>query len=158
MLADTHHPRYPLPIRVLRTLEGVDRIIHAGDFCDTESLRALQSIAPLLGVSGNQDDDEVQALLPQERYIEVAGKRLLVTHGHQGGRTAIAAARNGAVREGVDCVIFGHSHQAYQEISGGVLLFNPGSPTWARFSGQRTFGILTIGAELTAAIHQVDAD
>jgi hypothetical protein len=96
----------------------------------------------------------VSLLLPQERRIDIDGKHLLVIHGHQ-GRTAVAAATQAAAGPDVDCVIFGHSHQAYREYAGGVLLFNPGSPTWARFSKHRTFGIIVTGPELTAEIHEL---
>jgi putative phosphoesterase len=106
-------------------------------------------------VAGNQDGEEVSRLLPLERRVDIDSRSLLVIHGHQ-GRTALATATTAAAAASdVDCVIFGHSHRAYKEYVGHVLLFNPGSPTWARFSKQRTFGFLDTGPELTAEIHEI---
>jgi len=154
VVADTHHPSYPIPASVLRAFASAELIVHAGDFCDVEALRAFESVAPVIGVTGNQDAEEVSVLMPRERQVDVDGRRLLVIHGDQ-GRTAVAAASAAAAAVDVDCVIFGHSHRAYQEYVGKVLLFNPGSPTWARFSKQRTFGFLETGPDLAAEIHEI---
>jgi uncharacterized protein len=154
VLADTHSPRFSLPTSVLHAFSDVDLIIHAGDFCGITVLQTLQSIAPVAGVWGNQDDDEIRSVLPLENRLDVAGKRLLVIHGHQ-KRTAVVSAQQAALQPDLDCVIFGHSHQACHELAGTVLLFNPGSPTWARSSGGLTYGFLRIADEITAEIHHL---
>lgn len=154
VLADTHHPLYTIPTSLLRSFETVDLIVHAGDFCDLAALRAFESIGPVVGVLGNQDDEELKLILPTERCLEIDGKRILVIHGHQ-GRTGMVTASKAARRPGIDCVVFGHSHQAYSDYAGNALLFNPGSPTWARFSRKRTFGILVTAPALTAEIHEI---
>ena len=44
----------------------------------------------------------------------------------------------------VRVIVFGHTHAPCNEEVGGVLLFNPGSPTDMRFAPYCSFGILTV--------------
>lgn len=153
VVADTHFPRFPTPDELLRELEGVDLIVHAGDLCDHTVLRALETVAPVLAVRGNCDSSDVCAVLPDEWLLEVGGARIILVHGHQ-GRTAVAAARQVAARhERVQCVVFGHSHQPLNRLEDGVLFFNPGSPTWKRRVPARTYGLLTVDQTVTGSIH-----
>jgi len=41
-------------------------------------------------------------------------------------------------------VVFGHSHEPYNNVQRGVLLFNPGSPTERRRQPRPSYGFLTI--------------
>ncbi len=41
-------------------------------------------------------------------------------------------------------VVFGHSHEPYNQVENGVLLFNPGSPTERRRQPRPSYGLLTI--------------
>jgi predicted phosphodiesterase len=50
--------------------------------------------------------------------------------------------------DNVDCVVFGHSHQIYNQTpADGVLMFNPGSPTDTIFAHFKSFGILETSPE-----------
>ena len=54
VVSDTHMPTAgTLPIPMLSELESMDLIIHLGDFCDIETYKHLQKIAPLIAVYGN---------------------------------------------------------------------------------------------------------
>jgi predicted phosphodiesterase len=46
--------------------------------------------------------------------------------------------------EGLRAVVFGHSHEPYNDVQRGVLLFNPGSPTERRRQPRPSYGFLTI--------------
>jgi predicted phosphodiesterase len=46
--------------------------------------------------------------------------------------------------DGVHAVLFGHSHVPYCEWHGGVLCFNPGSPTDKRRQPNYSYGIIRI--------------
>ena len=46
--------------------------------------------------------------------------------------------------EGLHAVVFGHSHEPYNNVQRGVLLFNPGSPTERRRQPRPSYGFLTI--------------
>jgi hypothetical protein len=51
----------------------------------------------------------------------------------------------------VDCVVFGHSHRSLNAVTGGVLMFNPGSASGG-FIGSGTVGILTVDKEVSGKI------
>ena len=54
VISDTHGLMRP---EALAALRGVDRIIHAGDIGTPEILTALEAIAPITAVRGNNDRD-----------------------------------------------------------------------------------------------------
>jgi putative phosphoesterase len=88
------------------------------------------------------DPVELRRHLPRTRVVEALGRRIGVTHGDgMGGSTPERALKSFS---DVNCVVFGHSHQAMCEQRGGVLLFNPGSPTDKRFSEHYSYGLLTV--------------
>jgi len=59
VVSDTHLPRFgdQLPAGLLRGLgaEGVERILHLGDFTGPEIPRLFETVAPLEAVAGNND-------------------------------------------------------------------------------------------------------
>jgi putative phosphoesterase len=147
VLADTHMPRRAkeLPTEVLSALQRADMVIHLGDFTETALLEVLQTFAPVFGVHGNNDSEEIRTLFPATRRLDIEGHTLALIHGDLGGRTALAAAR--AVT-GADVVLFGHSHHPWCSREDGRLLFNPGSPTDRRWSPHRSFGLLVFAEEI----------
>lgn len=151
VVSDTHIPKRAkrIPPKLLRAFEKVEFILHAGDLVELDVLRILGGCAPVLGVHGNMDGASVRAQLPPTRSIPAQGYSITIglTHGHLGaGRTTPERARRMVMAPGVACVVFGHSHIPYNKKEGGVLLFNPGSPTDPR--GRRpSYGILTVEAD-----------
>jgi putative phosphoesterase len=142
-----------LPLSVLEAAQHADLIAHLGDFTEVEVARQLESMAPLAAVHGNNDSAEVRERFPALVRLDVEGRRLVLIHGHVGGRTAAQAAR--AVPD-ADIVLFGHSHQPRIQWENGRLLFNPGSPTQPRFSRSTSYGILTIDGGVRADIIPLD--
>jgi putative phosphoesterase len=145
VLADTHVPDiFPqIPPRVLELLNGVDIILHVGDICDLNLLQQLEPIAQTFAVYGEQDSSEVKKYLQEKQRLEFAGRSVGLVHGNQAWegdwftRTLFRFSRARRVnalhsyilREfpDVDVAVFGHSHEPYVKMHGGVLLFNPGS-------------------------------
>jgi len=158
VVSDTHIPArdHSLPEELLAGLEGVDRIIHAGDILNLETLREFEKIAETVAVRGNMDFPEIRKALPEKVLLELAGCRILVTHGRGEpdflGERLLKQFRN----ENPDIVVFGHSHRAVNERQGGVLLFNPGSPTDTLFSPYRSYGIIELGDKIEAQIIILD--
>ena len=58
-------------------------------------------------------------------------------------RGASDAAGQGNL-EGVDVVIFGHSHKYFQEMVDGRLWLNPGSCGRPRFGGELSMAVMTL--------------
>ena len=126
VLSDTHS--LLLPKELLDGLKGVDLIIHAGDVCDGDILKILKAIAPVKAVQGNMDDASLKRKLPLKELFEAEGVKIGVYHGHGIGRNALANVQEQFKHDHVDLVIFGHSHQPFNEKIGKTTYFNPGSP------------------------------
>ena len=153
VLSDTHMPRMAkrLPPRLAEALGEAELILHAGDFVTGEALAYLEGFAPVFGVAGNNDDEAIHARFPTWRLLAWRGFRLGLSHGHEGrGRTTPERAFEAFRTEGVDAIVFGHSHMPLQEERDGVLLFNPGSPTDKRRQREYSFGWLQADTALRA--------
>lgn len=124
---------------------GVDLMMHLGDANSRSVLEEVAEFAPLLAVPGNNDDDELQFLLPETMRITVGKHTFGLLHGH-GGRSA----RDEAIRQfvgKVDCVVFGHSHKPLLEKVRETVLFNPGSATERRWNPHFGIGLIKVTAE-----------
>jgi hypothetical protein len=139
-MSDTHLPRHKrLPAPLWQAVDAADVVVHAGDWCDSDTLDAVGDRARrLIGVQGNNDDDEVCARLPEVAYETVGGVRLAVVHetgGKQGRERRAAAAY-----PDVDVLVFGHSHIPWDTTADtGLRLLNPGSPTERRAQPHCTY-------------------
>lgn len=154
VVSDTHLPiAGNLPLRLLSELEKMDVIIHLGDFCDIQTYKDLQKIAPVIAVYGNMDSEELRSLLPEKKTIEIQGFNLGLIHGW--GPAKNLELRVARSFQGVDLVLFGHSHiPMFQKID-DVFVFNPGSPTLNR-DPKGTYGILELGENINHKIIQLD--
>jgi uncharacterized protein len=150
VISDTHLHGKPVPARVMRVLEGADLILHAGDILEMAVIEELAGIAPVFAVAGNMDLSDVARSLPVKRVVEVAGRRIGLIHG-TGAPQQITERLRGEF-EGVDAIVFGHTHQAYNRVESGIYFFNPGSPTDRMFAPYRSLGLLEVGEELAGRI------
>ncbi len=142
VLADTHLSGEPVPDYVIAALGQVDLILHAGDILEMAIIEQLSRVADTMAVWGNMDHPDVTGILPARRFIEVGEFKIGLTHG-QGGPSGIVERVASEFRD-VDCIIFGHTHNALVQELNGVLFFNPGSPTDRKFTKRNTLGILEI--------------
>lgn len=162
VVSDTHLYAQPsrrdLPPTLLAELTEarVGLILHAGDIFAPWVLERLSAIAPVLAVTGNGDDAALRAALPTSRVVTIGPHRLGLVHGHEGRggttplralNTFLAARGEPAGEPAVSCVVFGHSHRPLSRLHepGGILLFNPGSPTDKRAQPYHSFGLFRIG-------------
>ena len=124
VISDTHGLMRP---QALAALAGAERIIHAGDIGCPAVLTALEAIAPVVAVRGNNDQDAWAAAIPDTAIVEVDGLRLYVLHDVKTLDFDLATA-------GFSGVICGHSHRPRLEQQAGVWLINPGSAGPRRFT------------------------
>lgn len=144
VLSDTHMRSFgEIPQEVIKALSNVDLIVHAGDFVTLEVLEGLRQLAEVKAVLGNMDSAELRSILPEKELIVVSGKKIGIAHGW-GGSWGIEHRVRGLFDQ-VDVIIYGHSHEAKKELTGGILFFNPGQ-------ARRSFGILTIGEDIKGEI------
>ena len=154
VLSDTHIPyaASQLPKKVCEVLEQSDAIIHAGDYAAESVIDTLQSFADFYGVRGNMDSIAIHNRVPAELIINLGGFAIGVMHGE--GKPdgleerVLASFKN----KKLDAIVYGHSHQAKNEMRNGILLFNPGSPTDSRFAAFHSMGILTLEDTITGEI------
>jgi uncharacterized protein len=148
ILADTHMPKKgnALPDQIISALkEGVDFIIHAGDWSEKSVYEELSLYAPVYGVKGNVEMDEWDKQLPDKEVLQAEEIKIAIVHGHLGkGRTTPDRAYQSCIDEEPDLIVFGHSHIPYMEKRDKIMLFNPGSPTDKRRQKKFSYGLLTI--------------
>lgn len=150
VLSDTHMPKKgkQLPLRLMQELEATDAIIHAGDWSSMEVYDMLSKYAPVKGVYGNIEDENVVENLPKNELLELNGFRIGIVHGHGEKKTTERRAYDTFAEEDVDVIIFGHSHIPLLRYFKKVLLLNPGSPTDKRTQPYNSFAILHIDEEI----------
>lgn len=131
-----------LPRRLREELDGTDLILHAGDWQTMDVVDVLSSYAPVKGVSGNVDGEEIQNLFLEKLIFELPNLRVGLTHGHGRGKTTEIRVMDTFKDEPVDLIIYGHSHIPTKKKVGDLMLFNPGSPTDKRRQTYYSFGLL----------------
>jgi len=158
LISDTHLSSGVMPQAIVDAFQGVDLILHAGDVVTLPMLRHLEAIAPVSAVQGNMDMPGVRLNLPVKTVIEAEGYQIGLIHGHgvPNPNQVLAPPLNLPAMhnyllsefqdEEVDCIVYGHTHQAHLESYQGVLIINPGSATRGK-DGQATVGTLTVGRE-----------
>lgn len=132
IISDTHDKlaRTRLAVEMLQEA-GAQAIIHCGDFVEPEMV-AVCAGQPLYFVLGNNDLESAAALETMAEAIgatslgwggnvELAGKRIGVTHGHTlSDYKRLVAAKP-------DYLLLGHSHVAEDRRIGEMRLINPGA-------------------------------
>jgi putative phosphoesterase len=131
LISDTHGLMRP---EALRFLAGSDAIVHAGDIGKPEVLQALEAIAPLHAIRGNNDG--WARGLPDTLAVEIGGLRIYAIHDFK-------TAARWPVPAGTQVVVCGHSHKPLvSQQPEGFVLVNPGS------AGPRRFKLPVTAAEL----------
>lgn len=131
LISDTHVPQRAkqLPDELWRAVDDADLVLHAGDWVNLalhdELTRRARS---LLGVYGNNDGQELRAVLPEICRETVEGIRFAMIH--ETGAATGREARADTAFPDADVLVFGHSHIPWDTVSPrGMRLLNPGSPT-----------------------------
>jgi putative phosphoesterase len=123
VISDTHGL---LREEALDALRGSDLILHAGDIGSPDVIRALERIAPVRAVRGNNDRDEWGRSLPLTDVVELGEHLVYLLHD-------IADLDLDPAAAGFAAVICGHSHKPRIEEREGVIYLNPGSAGPRRF-------------------------
>jgi putative phosphoesterase len=173
LISDTHIPTAgpDLWTQVYEALRGVEMIMHAGDLHDPVVLDWLEALAPVMAVSGNGDYGWPERTVPpsdprlrESRVLTLEGDGLRIGLVHD---LPLPEAPPQRTLEGlmehffggpVDVIVRGSTHVAEITTLNGVLVVNPGSPTFPNHQSLRlgTIGYLDIeGGQVRPSILQL---
>ncbi|MEC9446550.1 MAG: metallophosphoesterase family protein, partial [Chloroflexota bacterium] len=164
--------------KILEALKGVDMILHCGDLECLGVLDYLEEVAPLLAVRGYEDPvEEGERLALTTRVVKVEGVSIGMIHDIQWPGPKIQTSPDGAdlilpeangreimarkFKEPVDIVLYGDTHEEIVTYWDGIMIMNPGSPTYPGKRHKRgalgTLGILEIdGEDVAGRIVELD--
>ena len=145
VLSDTHGL---LRREVVAELQDCSHIIHAGDIIREKDLDELRLYGSVYAVRGSNDLwlDGLQDLAHVLRF-QIAGVSFVMTHDRYD------LPRN---LDGVQAVIYGHSHRYSEEWKDGRLWLNPGSCGFSRFGSGVTMAKMTVEDGRIMSVRRID--
>ncbi|HYM15980.1 MAG TPA: metallophosphoesterase family protein [Dehalococcoidia bacterium] len=143
VVSDTHGYVDP---RLAAAFAGVEAILHAGDVGGMDVLAALQAMAPLYAVRGNNDEKLGGLGLPLRRDVALDGIPFHIVHRFPDARPPAHAG----------VVVFGHSHRALIERGPGAMRVNPGAAGRVGFHRIQTVALISTAAGAVAEARVVE--
>lgn len=154
VVSDTHGNNKEI-IEKLSEMEKPDILFHLGDYV-TDGVKisktfGLESVI----VKGNGDYFNME--YKEDEFIEIAGKKIFLTHGHKYGvNSGIQNLYYKGLELGADIVLFGHIHIPVIEEIEDMIIMNPGSPSLPRSAEKiKTFGIIEIEEKIKTKIIKI---
>ena len=147
VISDTHGL---LRREVVAELRDCSHILHAGDIVRESDLDELRLYGSIYAVRGNNDMWQTGLQdLAGVLFFRIAGVNFVMTHDRYD------VPRN---LEGVQAVVYGHSHRYSEEWTDGRLWLNPGSCGRARFGGDVTMAKLVLRDGKIRSVKRIDLD
>ena len=158
VVSDTHLPHFGhvLPDPLVRAFDGVDAILHLGDFTGAEVPGLFEAIARLEAVAGNNDGPDLVRRFGRQKILTINGVRIGMIHGDAPAARIPARlwARQAFAAERPDLICYGHSHVPELVQDGQTLVLNPGSPTDRRRMPDFSCAVVTLrDGAITAELH-----
>lgn len=151
VMSDTHLSNVTDEFRAIcsRYCDDADMVIHLGDMARGPILDFMERY-PLEAVAGNTDDYSIQNRLPSRRILQVQGRKIAIAHGW--GFASDLQQRLKNEFNGVDAILFGHTHIPVNAQQEGIFWFNPGSVFLGRGTSEKTLGILHVDDQIQGEI------
>lgn len=146
VISDTHGYIYNAK-KAIEKNPDVGIVLHLGDYCrDAVQLCQLYPDIKMEYVYGNCDMGV--AGISSEKIIEIAGKKIFMTHGHRYSvkRDHIRLLEK-AEEYSADLVLYGHTHISIIESVKNILIVNPGSISESRNENPESYAVLDITKE-----------
>ena len=140
LISDTHGFLDPKLSRIFR---GVDHILHAGDIGPDFLIAQLEAIAPVTAVLGNND---TSPCFPLTQVVALGEVKLLVHHIVL-PRALTDELKTRVVKEKPDVVMFGHSHQKFDQVVNNVRFVNPGYAGKPKFGAERSVALMEVSGK-----------
>ncbi len=143
LLSDTHGY---LDDDILKYINQVDEVWHAGDIGDISVTDTIKKLKPLRAVYGNIDGGKARAEFPENNFFEIEGLKVLMTHigGYPGRYAKNIPALLKKYHPGL--FISGHSHilKVMFDKKYNLLHMNPGAVGKSGFHKLRTLLLFDI--------------
>ncbi len=125
VLSDVHN-RGSIAEKIVAAHEDIKHVFFLGDGIDhVEDIACFFPDKTFYTVAGNCD---FSSFAPTTALAELAGKRILYTHGHPYNvKWSLARLKSEAEQKGAHLVLYGHTHVAKEEYEDGVYYVNPGA-------------------------------
>lgn len=141
VISDSHYDASSIKL-VKKYLSDVDVLIHCGDGAEDTKLLEKDFNGEVYAVRGNCD---FEGKYPEERVIEIMGKKIFMCHGHRYGvKYSYNSIYYRGKEVGADIVLFGHSHLPIIEECDGLTLMNPGSISHGMGRIDKTLGYIDL--------------
>ncbi|MGH9327347.1 MAG: metallophosphoesterase family protein [Terriglobia bacterium] len=158
LVSDTHSYLDP---RLCELLDGVGKILHAGDVGSQRVLDHLSLVAPTAAVKGNVDSPDLN--LPLSLTLQVEGVQVEIRHILPALPSQLESWSRAKLLQKADLVerdrflecfqpstrvvLFGHSHEPCLVCLTNRLFVNPGSAGKKRFALPRCCGVMEIARD-----------
>ena len=139
LISDTHGK---LRNEVFDRFQNIELILHAGDIGSPDIITQLETISPVRAVHGNTDDFAIRKTYGEEVKLELAGKSIVVVHGHLLGSPTPTNLR--ATYPHADLIVYGHTHKPLFDAATRPFVVNPGAAGPARFNLKPSVAILDL--------------
>ncbi len=158
LISDTHNFFDP---QINEYFADCDEIWHAGDFGSMKIVEALKNIAPLTGVYGNIDGQDIRKEFPMHQRFNRQGTNIWMTHiGGTLGRYCLPI-RKKMEKSPPDLFICGHSHIlkiGRDQEKNKMLFINPGAAGKQGFQKYRTCVRFSINEEKINNMEVINLD
>ena len=134
IISDTHGY---LSKQLIKELNQVDLILHAGDIDSPSTFKTLNKLGRLIVVRGNMDMNPLFKQLPVEEMVDIQGIRFYMRH-DLGLLDIVPEASD------VDVLISGHTHRTADETRNGIRYLNPGSASFPRMGTAPTMAKISL--------------
>ncbi len=154
VVSDTHGNNKEI-IEKLSEMEKPDILFHLGDYVmDGVKISKTFGLESVI-VKGNGDYFNTE--YKEDEFIEIAGKKIFLTHGHKYGvNSGMQKLYYKGLELGADIVLFGHIHIPVIEKIEDMIIMNPGSPSLPRSVEKiKTFGIIEIEEKIKTKIIKI---
>ncbi|ADI31475.1 metallophosphoesterase [Staphylothermus hellenicus] len=155
VMSDSHDNIYAVDKALNKFIEHrVEAIIHLGDIISPFIVRRMKNILKdikVYGVLGNNDGDiyllnklftaNNWELYSGPSIINLGNRNFVIMHGYDGIEHTEKLAKTLLSIEGVDAVLFGHTHRVLVQYINNKLLLNPGE-TCGYLTGKSTIALL----------------
>jgi putative phosphoesterase len=125
LIVSDSHGRSANLEKVIQKVSPIDLMLHLGDFESGADYISLFAACPVEIVAGNND---FFADAPKEKILVLGNHTILMTHGHRYGvNFGTGRAKEAALQQGADILLYGHTHKPSIDLSSSVWAVNPGS-------------------------------